>query len=94
VVAQRRGVGGVEDARGERAVLALEEAHDGVDGGLVGLAEGVALAVEDVVLPRGRAGSKALKEAKAARAVRAPKKGRPGRKPGRKAAEEKKELAD
>jgi len=47
--------------------------------------------VEDVVLPRGRAGSKALKEAKAARAVRAPKKGRPGRKPGRKAAEEKKD---
>jgi len=49
--------------------------------------------VEDVVLPRGRAGSKALKEAKAARAVRAPKKGKPGRKPGRKAAEEKKDEA-
>jgi len=51
--------------------------------------------VEDVVLPRGRAGSKALKEAKAAREVRAPKAGRkagrPGRKPGRKPAEEKKE---
>ena len=42
--------------------------------------------VEDVVLPRGRAGSKALKEARAARAVRAPKKARAGRKPGRKAA--------
>jgi len=49
--------------------------------------------VEDVVLPRGRAGSKALKEAKAARAARAPKKGRPGRKPGRTKAEEKKDEA-
>jgi hypothetical protein len=37
--------------------------------------------VEDVVLPRGRAASKALKETRAARTARAP--GKSGRKPGR-----------